>query len=701
MAELPENDRITGPFIAVAGQTDFPADFPLIDAPGDAPGSCVVFVRERAGVTAELTLGAFSVPATTDGGFTLRLVAVAEAGDRCFIVGRQRQKRLRAHPAGGAIRTPTLEDDARELAARAQEARRDLDLAVVAPLGETGLTLPPVASRTKGVAWFNGAAIAALVLAAGEVVGAHPVTGAPIGVPPNFVVDSTTATVSSRFAAANAIWPVIQTYIQTQGYLTAGDAGRALYKRVEAEPAHPGKFQSADGVWWEIAEPILFPEQFGATDPAAIETAQLQAWLDAMGDWPGAGKARDGFLLRTYRLDATLFKRPYTSIGGVGRGRCGFRPVLTTGPAMDCDSVVNDSSAYLDRFDQFTFDMSDCTGDAYALRLQGQKHVALNSIAFWNAENSTAHQLQISGTCYSINLRECNFLNNQSCLKVNATGAGTGLFPTTVDVYGTVFEDSPQTLGEAILLEDASGVTFHPGCVMQSLRQKTWIKVVGGPVRATRHLHRFLGLYIEWAEANQAGSRTFEFIGQVGNLVDWCEIRDAKIHGPAPAGGHVYAQYTDRLTCTGNSVAPDHVWLTDGGNNVNPEIDARFLGDCPLQRASYSTTVFEFSDQELITFHDGGVLEPSVAKQAVGRFLVVFNRAFRAKLTPDHSWAWVDVKAFDGGTGHPIPADGYMISAETLEIGVFTADSTPAVPVRATPGRVRVTIMGPLMPAVS
>lgn len=155
MAELPENDRIAGPFIAGAGQTDFPGDFPLIDAPGDPAGSCVVFVRERAGVTTELVVGDFTIPASTEAGFTLRLVVPALEGDRCFVVGRQRQARLREHTSGGAVRSATLEGDARELAARHQEARRDLDRSALAPFGESGPTLPKSAARAGTVAVWS------------------------------------------------------------------------------------------------------------------------------------------------------------------------------------------------------------------------------------------------------------------------------------------------------------------------------------------------------------------------------------------------------------------------------------------------------------------------------------------------------------------------------------------------------------------
>lgn len=39
--------------------------------------------------------------------------------------------------------------------------------------------------------------------------------------------------------------------VRTSGYASAGDGGEATYVRVGPEPAHLGKFQSADGAWWE------------------------------------------------------------------------------------------------------------------------------------------------------------------------------------------------------------------------------------------------------------------------------------------------------------------------------------------------------------------------------------------------------------------------------------------------------------------
>jgi hypothetical protein len=81
-------------------------------------------------------------------------------------------------------------------------------------------------------------------------------------------------------AIASVIAPSVNG-ITTLGYASAGDGGSASYKRVSSEPSHAGKFQSADGAWWEMVRVgFISPLQFGAVgDSVADDTAAMQAWL--------------------------------------------------------------------------------------------------------------------------------------------------------------------------------------------------------------------------------------------------------------------------------------------------------------------------------------------------------------------------------------------------------------------------------------
>jgi hypothetical protein len=91
----------------------------------------------------------------------------------------------------------------------------------------------------------------------------------------------------SRTAFALASVSAFRTSVRTGGFVASGDGGAGLYRRVVSEPSHPGKVQSADGGWWELAEARVTPFQFGAFGNAsgavgngADDTAAIQAMLD-------------------------------------------------------------------------------------------------------------------------------------------------------------------------------------------------------------------------------------------------------------------------------------------------------------------------------------------------------------------------------------------------------------------------------------
>ena len=83
----------------------------------------------------------------------------------------------------------------------------------------------------------------------------------------------------AQIAAGN--W-ASQTALLTRGYYQAGDGGGALYRKVSANPGHPGAVQSADGAWWELVNRTdINVRQLGAKvdnvtdDGAAINNAIL------------------------------------------------------------------------------------------------------------------------------------------------------------------------------------------------------------------------------------------------------------------------------------------------------------------------------------------------------------------------------------------------------------------------------------------
>lgn len=120
MGTLADNDRLTGPFSADAGQTDFAADFPVIEASG-------VWVKlTRGGVTTLLDSAAFTLVNASDDGFTVRLLAGAAAADVVQIGSTLIPARTQALQYGGAVRTPVLESDAVKFMALIQELRRDV-----------------------------------------------------------------------------------------------------------------------------------------------------------------------------------------------------------------------------------------------------------------------------------------------------------------------------------------------------------------------------------------------------------------------------------------------------------------------------------------------------------------------------------------------------------------------------------------------
>lgn len=87
-------------------------------------------------------------------------------------------------------------------------------------------------------------------------------------------------------------------HFHVAGYYAAGDGGGALYVKVDDEPIHAGKFQTADGAWWRLAERRRTPEMFGAAGTGLVsDVSALQNALNSFGILGGVIYADNDYLI--------------------------------------------------------------------------------------------------------------------------------------------------------------------------------------------------------------------------------------------------------------------------------------------------------------------------------------------------------------------------------------------------------------------
>lgn len=263
MSTTAPDSRITT-YRPTVATTDFPTLFPIFDN-GDLAVTHDGDPRTDFTVTATYSEGVSNdavVHFAT--GLTGKVMIVGDRDPR-------RQNRFGAGPM--PVRDVNLAFDTIE--GEMQEARRDIDRALKAPYGKAG----PNFLATAPGSWL-------ILNQEGDIIGSAP---------PNGGGNMNTATYDPNMVGGDAFdsrnWgdfnsvadlqaanvPAFVQAVLLRGFYSAGDGGAARYKRVVSEPAHPGKRQSSDGAWWEIAEPLLNVRMFGAKmDVAVVDTAAVR-----------------------------------------------------------------------------------------------------------------------------------------------------------------------------------------------------------------------------------------------------------------------------------------------------------------------------------------------------------------------------------------------------------------------------------------
>jgi hypothetical protein len=498
----------------------------------------------------------------------------------------------------------------------------------------------------------------------------------------------------------------------------------------------------------------VFPEQFGAVgDGISDDSIAIQRALDAAGNWSSAAFARILVLTRFYKTTVPLMLRPYVSVEGIGGGRSGLRPVMSSGYAMDADSIEGSTGLFHQRLKAFRIDCIGLTGSAAALRIRGQQHGRLDRVEFINCL-TTSHAVLVTESSYAIVFDQCYWLNNNKHVSVSktdravVTGSITGTtmtvtavsfgslavgqaisganvtngttitagsggvgtytvsvastaasttisaytgFPTTVSfVNACVFEGAPPSVNEAILIEDASAVLFDSSTVLQSNGPLTTILIRHTLSQTSVAEHCIQNCWFENNGNNQAGHNTLKVVGVPTNKATDICFKNNKLHGFGGNGGHVSLANTVRFRSSGNSSDTSKKFITDGGGNTSYDIDARFTGTSDLQSTQYNESVLVFNNSDIVLFQEG-VYTQSVARQATGRYTITLSRATVG--TP-----FIEVSAVDAtGDAAPLHCRALPLSSTVIEIKTYSRDSTQAAPVSLDASQIKVNIQAKLV----
>lgn len=286
MGTLIENDRLAGPYLAEAGQVDFPADFPIV------PESQILIHRYR-GDDLEVLVG--SARNMTDGSFTCRSPSPMQDGDRIYLVSDTRAARPRAHAPNGGVRSDTLEGDATALFAMLQEMKRDQSRSLMLPVGDVVRPLPSASGRADKILHFDstGAPTASPVKVEQLALAIAQYSElASTALLPRLSVASAAHLAALPFAAAGGV------FVESRSG-DRGDGYAGVFEWVTGNQSANVATDTAQGIW--VAPSATPNGSLGAWRRVFSGPADLR-WFGAKGD----GVNDDAVAIRASRLPGLI-----------------------------------------------------------------------------------------------------------------------------------------------------------------------------------------------------------------------------------------------------------------------------------------------------------------------------------------------------------------------------------------------------------
>jgi hypothetical protein len=440
-------------YTATASQTAFVVPFLFFEDED-------LFVYQN---TILLTLGTdYTVSGAEDeDGGSITLLTGATVGDEVMIVRKLVIEQTTHIPPSGPLDIPAVNVQISKLIAIDQQLDDKLERSIHFPESDstTSGELASVTNRKNKLLGFG---------TDGEIT-------YPLG--PDFVGDTATgaATIDSRATAQVTTFDVSVNIIRTAGYTSPGDGGEAFHKRSAIQPSHPGKFQSADGVWWELIARTPTPAMFGGdpTGSTGSSTAITDAISYVVSKWgKGFIDCRGKWKLDTGTITVTSSD---VVLGGVvGWGTAEFIRGHDAGPLFSFQSPTP-SSAYSNRsglVNAFIYDLSALgtfANSPYGLIFDLVNYpyfdnvkVTDECVAFRACANIFGSNIQVyhGGKTYAAGRKVLYF--GSSALSSPFINYGGAVFLTNIDVTaGTISGTTVQPKADdAIYIANCDGVNL-------------------------------------------------------------------------------------------------------------------------------------------------------------------------------------------------------------------------------------------------